>query len=444
MMKKKALLVNPWVYDFSCYDLFSKPLGLLEIASFLKANSFEVELIDCMDRLNPRLESFTGEKPDKGRIPICGIYHSEEVSKPGVFKDVPRKYKRHGMPEKLFKILLEETAKPDIILVTSGMTYWYTGVFEAISLLKEHFPGTPVMLGGIYATLCHGHASRHSGADMVFKGPDMSGIAKAVSALSGKDCAISDGRFMSAYELYPRLDYATLRLSSGCPYKCSYCGWYLLNPEFYQIEPEEAARQIDHFYRKMGIKNFAFYDEALFYNADNYIMEVLRILADIGVKANFYTPNGLHAKFLTKDLAESLRRSGFIAPRIGFESAYDTRQKTTGGKVDNRELVEAISLLKDAGYSSSEIGVNILIGLPDQSEREVEESMRFCHKYGVRVHLEEYSPVPGTPYFDRSGIALDADPLLHNNSAFPLYDKERYSAIQGLKQLNTELNRKNH
>ncbi len=442
MGKQKALLVNPWVYDFVCYDLFFKPLGLLEIAACLKSNAFEVDLIDCMDRLNPRLESFLGKKPGKGRIPLCGNYYSEEAPKPGIFKDIPRKYKRHGMPEKLFKILLEEAARPDIILVTSGMTYWYNGVFEAIRLLKKRFPGTPVMLGGIYATLCNDHASRSSGADIVFKGPDMGGITKAISALSGKDVVLPRGRLISAYELYPRLDYVTLRLSSGCPYKCSYCGWYLLNPEFYQIEPAEAAREINYFYQKMGIRNFAFYDEALFYNAQTHIMEILSILAEMGVKANFYTPNGFHAKFLTRELAGLLRRSGFVEPRLGFESADAVRQKMTGGKVDNRELVRAISLLRGAGYPSSEIGVYILIGLPEQPEREVEESIRFAHKYGVRVHLEEYSPVPGTPYYERSGLAPDADPLLHNNSAFPLYDKERYPEIQRLKQLNYKLNRK--
>lgn len=37
-MKKplRALLINPYIYDFSCYDLFSKPIGLLQIAAALK------------------------------------------------------------------------------------------------------------------------------------------------------------------------------------------------------------------------------------------------------------------------------------------------------------------------------------------------------------------------------------------------------------------------
>ena len=31
------LLINPWIYDFAAYDLWSKPLGLLYIAALLKS-----------------------------------------------------------------------------------------------------------------------------------------------------------------------------------------------------------------------------------------------------------------------------------------------------------------------------------------------------------------------------------------------------------------------
>lgn len=37
-MKKplRALLINPYTYDFACYDLFSKTIGLLQIAAAFK------------------------------------------------------------------------------------------------------------------------------------------------------------------------------------------------------------------------------------------------------------------------------------------------------------------------------------------------------------------------------------------------------------------------
>ncbi len=66
--------------------------------------------------------------------------------------------------------------RPDAVLVTSLMTYWYPGVTAAIRLVREYFPGVPVILGGIYASLCPDHARSHSGADLVLTGPWETGL----------------------------------------------------------------------------------------------------------------------------------------------------------------------------------------------------------------------------------------------------------------------------
>jgi hypothetical protein len=38
------------------------------------------------------------------------------------------------------------------------MTYWYPGVVEAIARVRARFGAVPVVLGGVYATLCTDHA----------------------------------------------------------------------------------------------------------------------------------------------------------------------------------------------------------------------------------------------------------------------------------------------
>jgi hypothetical protein len=435
------LLINPWVYDFACYDLFNKPLGLLEIAALLKESGFSIELIDAMDRFDPWLEKFLGESPVKFQKRPCGNYYSEEVPKPPVFKAIPRKYKRHGMPPDVFIEKLSAVSAPDIILVTSGMTYWYEGVFEVISILKAEFPGVPVVLGGIYATLCHDHAMKHSGADHVYMGTDLAGIASLLSGISGREVKAAREYYSPAYELYPKLEYATLRTSNGCPYRCSYCAWHLLNPKYRRNDPESVVNEISRIQSSFGVNDFAFYDEALLYHADEHIIPIIKGLMKKGVKARFHTPNGLHARYVTERLARFFKECNFVEPRLGFESADRSRQDDTGGKVSNEDLGVAITALQSAGYSTSQIGVNILIGLPGQSVSEVEESIRFANTFKVRVHLEEYSPVPGTAYYTRCGIPADADPLIHNNSAFPLHGPEKVAEFERLKELNQKLNK---
>lgn len=438
----RALLVNPWIYDFACYDLFSKPIGILQIAALLKKVGFEVEFIDCLDRFHPALVGFLGGTPVRSSVFGSGNYYSETVKKPDIFKEIRRHYKRYGMPPSVFEELLKGIEHPDIILVTSGMTYWYKGVCEAIEILKEQFPHVPLVLGGIYATLCYEHASEASGADFVFKGGDIEAILKSLFAVLNRKLSLdSIPTFLSpAYELYPQLHYVSLRTSSGCPYRCTYCGWYVVNPQFYQRNPDEVVSEIAHFYKELHIRNFAFYDDALFYNPQNHIIRILRSLLAEGISAHFHTPNGLHARFLNRELSFLLRKAGFVQPRLGFESAHASRQKKTGGKVSNRDLSHAVDFLKEAGYQPAEIGVYLMIGLPQQSSEEVKDSIYFVHTLKVRVYLEEYSPVPGTPDYRSSGLNEDSDPLLHNNSVFPFHGPKRSLEFQRLKDLNHRLN----
>jgi hypothetical protein len=63
--KKDILLINPWIYDFTAYDFWLKPLGLLYIAAILKKHSdFSLHFIDCLDRHHPLLGRKLKTKPD--------------------------------------------------------------------------------------------------------------------------------------------------------------------------------------------------------------------------------------------------------------------------------------------------------------------------------------------------------------------------------------------
>ena len=89
---------------------------------------------------------------------------------PFPLKSIPKNYSRYGIPEEILLKKLSNIEEPDLICVSSGMTYWYPGVFKIIEITRNLFKKTSIVLGGIYATLCYEHAKRHSGADIIFNG----------------------------------------------------------------------------------------------------------------------------------------------------------------------------------------------------------------------------------------------------------------------------------
>ncbi|MBA7606465.1 hypothetical protein ES703_13614 [subsurface metagenome] len=131
---KRLLLVNPWIHDFAAFDFWLKPLGLLRIAGALMDAGAEVHLLDLADRNHPWLHERT--KTDEwGR----GKFFAEEIAKPRILDRVPRKFRRYGLPKGILDEKLSELPDADAVLVTSSMTYWYTGVRETIEVLHKRY-----------------------------------------------------------------------------------------------------------------------------------------------------------------------------------------------------------------------------------------------------------------------------------------------------------------
>ncbi|MDO9515083.1 MAG: radical SAM protein [Syntrophales bacterium] len=439
-MQKRLLLVNPWINDFAAYDLWSAPLGLLSLASTLRENGYEVALVDCLNNLHRGIRAPKRASSGKGN------FFKEEIAKPEALRDVPRKYSRYGIPPALFEADLLDMPRPDAIFVTSMMTYWYPGVFETIETLRRALPGVPVVLGGNYATLCTGHATRHSGADIVAAGEGEKALPGVLKDLfnelpsfipSAEDL---DSYPYPAFDLLPGRDQVSVMTSRGCPFRCSYCASHLLSGEFRRRSLIAVVDEIEFWNRKFGIRNFSFYDDALLVEPEARAIPMMEEILQRGMDCSFHCPNGLHLRNMDASLASLMFRAGFRTIRFGFETASALRQTDTGGKVTNEETRDAVACLLEAGYRGDDIGIYILCGLPGQSASEVRESIDFARSCGGRPVITEFSPIPGTPIWkeavDASPYDIEEEPLYHNNTLLPCRTEEfTYGMYQELKNL---------
>jgi radical SAM superfamily enzyme YgiQ (UPF0313 family) len=442
-MKKNILLINPWIYDFAAYDLWIKPLGLLYIASLLRKNDFNVRFIDCLNPYHPLSGKVTNNKlprrTDSGR----GKFLKETISKPHPLRYIKRRYNRYGITPDIFVEELNSSGRPDLILVTSMMTYWYPGVFDAIKIAKETYPGIPIILGGIYATICSEHALK-SGADYTICGEGEKYIPALLKEILGVETIFTpdhhniDSLPYPAFDLLPVIDQISILTSRGCPFKCTYCASHLLCENFIQRDPIKVVDEISFWYRNFGVNNFSFYDDALLVNSERIAIPMLKEIIRRRLPCQFHCPNGLHLNEITHALSKLIYKAGFRTIRFGFESSNVMTQENTGGKVNNEQLKIAVTYLKEAGYSSKELGIYLLCGLPGQEASEVKDSIRFVQSCGARPIISEYSPIPGTALWESSvnvsPFDLEGEPLFHNNSLLPCRsDKLSFQTYQELK-----------
>jgi radical SAM superfamily enzyme YgiQ (UPF0313 family) len=279
-------------------NMWSRPLGLLKVAEYMSQFELQIGLIDCTDVF---------EKRQYG----TGNYPREIVEKPEVVKKIPRFFKRYGISLSEFKEKLESFMPYDFVFLTSIMSYWYPGVLKAIEIVRKVSPNVPIILGGIYATLFHEHASKYSDADIVYKGLIRENITSSLEKLgirlNNKTTQNNNSPLLTLkpyyqLNLYTSYPFAPILTSQGCPFRCPYCASSVLTDSFVQREPYDVVKEIGALYEN-GINDFAFYDDALLVNAESHIKRILREVIRSNLRVRFHCPNGIHARFIDDELA---------------------------------------------------------------------------------------------------------------------------------------------
>jgi hypothetical protein len=433
------LLVNPWIHDFAAYDYWARPYGLLQLAAMLRQSGLRVSYIDCLDRFHP-LAVPTDDAGRHGR----GPYLKTAIAKPPGLSDIQRTYSRYGIRPEWLHDDLARLPRPDLILVTSVMTYWYPGVFETIAILKERFAEVPLLLGGIYARLCPEHARAQGGADQVVtdNGERLPDLIRHYTgyAFSGPfDPLDLDALPYPAFDLQHRISAVPLLTSRGCPFDCAYCANRRLHPRMVRRSPALVAAEVEYWHRRHGVVDFAFYDDALLVDAEAYALPMLEGIIRLGLPIFFHTPNALHICAITSETARAMFAAGFHTLRLGLESTAFEARAGLDRKVTENEFKKAVGHLKQAGFQSGQIGAFLLTGLPGLSMAAVEASIDVVRAAGITPVPTYYTPIPHTRLWPAAVAAsrydLAGDPVFCNNALLPCREGDfSWQALSRIKQ----------
>lgn len=448
-MATEIILINPWIYDFAAYDLWSKPLGLLYLAACLRECGYEIHLIDCLDVYHPEMTLSSDMTPPKRRVYGTGKFWKKKISKPASLSHVKRSYSRYGIKKELLIKELKQIKNPSAILVTSLMTYWYPGVKEVIHLAKEVHPDIPVILGGIYTKICKEHAHQVSGADYIASEITVDDMKSLLGILHRFNVPVMDKNSdkkplpYPAFDTLNRIDHICVLTSTGCPYKCRYCASPFLHSRLRRREPESIIEEITYWVKNHGVQDFAFYDDALLIDFERHMGIVLDGLLKKNINPRFHTPNAIHIKEISPDIARLLRRSNFCTIRLGLETSDFIMRRDLDEKVSGGDFERSVYYLKNAGFSKKEIGTYILMGLPEQTVHSVLSTIKFVNRTGATPYLAEYSPIPHTALWkkavEHSEYDIANEPLFHNNSLLPCWDGSKRERVPELKKIVREI-----
>jgi len=381
----------------------------------LRSCGAQVALMDAMD------QTWADVPWPRPKADGTSHYPKTPIPKPPLFQHIPRRFCRYGHgPERIHEALRQLTPPPDLVLVTSIMTYWYPSTVETVRMVRRLWPRTPIAVGGVYPTLCPHHAQRLE-ADLLIRGPaEDPANWSALWGLLGESAPplpLSPG-FALAQDILHEPRFGVLLGSRGCPFACPYCASAVLSPGFRQA-PLKTVRQQLHRLLDHGLRHIAFYDDALLLRPETWLWDILDEGRRHGV--TFHTPNAVHVRALSPETCRRLWQGGVRSLRLGLET-LDFRHRLDA-KLTLEEWQCAAVALREAGFRAEHIRAYVLFGLPQQDDAALEATIQEAGRLGIPVELAFYSPIPGTPLFALAQKAspwpLEDEPLTQNNSLWP-------------------------
>lgn len=404
-------LINP-PQVFSRFQVaagITPPLGVAYLAAYLRANDVDVEIVDGL-----------GEAPAQ-----------------------VHPFRRHALLRglDLDEVVARVSERTTLIGISNLFTFAWPAVDELARRLKEAFPGAPIVVGGPHPGALPTECLQSPWLDYVAIGEGEVPLLQLVRALAAgssledveaiawrdadgavrwkpqKESLVKELESLPfpARDLLPMENYVTTQeahgpvggrwtsiLSSrGCPYGCTFCESRLTR--WRARSAVDVVDEIEECVTRWGITEFHFED-------DNMTISAKRILAMAdelerrGLSIRWQTPNGIRASVTDRATLQAMRDSGCEHITLAPESGSRRVLNEIIQKGKDFELPQLVEVAREAHDLGMKVAAYFILGLPGETEAEVEESIAYAREL-ARAGVDEvgfglFIPLPGTPLWD--------------------------------------------
>ncbi|MBU4263829.1 MAG: B12-binding domain-containing radical SAM protein [Proteobacteria bacterium] len=380
-MRKKVLLINP-------RKGWRPPLGLLYVASYVRAAGYEVKVVEFIDEVFfPR-----------GNDDLWG-----EI----------------------------EHFSPDFIGL--GVISWNRRVAgEIIARLKRLLPAAILFCGGKDPTFKPA-AYFDFGVDYVVHGEGEQSCVRLLDALNAGEevlaikglYLLSNGELVNtgksepvpvtnllypAFELVDYDHYCDIRLGGipghfvrtgflmanrGCPFKCRFCTDPIRN--IYRERPiEDIIAEIKWQIDNWQIKGLVLLDD-LFYFSDSRVSEFCNRILEEGIRLKLYAQTRVD-RIGSKETLALMAKAGFIQLALGVESGSQRMLDIMNKGTRLSQIVKAIADINEAGIYTYAF---LIIGFPEETENDLQLTEKFLQQVKPTFAAVNYfMPMPGTEYYN--------------------------------------------
>lgn len=377
-------------------------------------HEFRVLLIDCSRPLDPleRVGSGMGNQhhPPVGLMAIASYAERSEISQHLKIKVVDSSIDYKNTQE--LKELIADFA-PD--MVGLRCLQWYTEQFHWIlNHIKQSYPKVITIAGGPYPNGSPKDVMKNDpNLDMVVVGEGEETFLDLLKAYIFKN-SIKNVRGIFCRDVnneivftgdrpqnpnidelgfpnWEKLDFrsyekimshapikrkaAPILTSRGCPYKCTYC--HELFQKKLRVRSTESVMAELEMLVGLGVKDIIIIDDI--FNLDNKrVIQIFDQVMKKNLKLNFYYPNGLRADQMPNHVIDAMVDGGSVQFIYALESGSSRVQKLVKKNLNFEKFDQAMSHTLSRKVM---VDVFMMIGFPDETEEEVEQTLSKVFKY---------------------------------------------------------------
>jgi hopanoid C-3 methylase HpnR len=309
--------------------------------------------------------------------------------------------------------------RPDVVAFSCNYLANVPEIVDLAKLTKERLPDSFFFVGGHSASFIARDLLEHGeGAiDCVLKGEGEATVADLLSAVESDRDALTkvpgvvtpngEGpppRFVESLDdLHPARDLvrhrrkyfigvldpcASIELSRGCPWDCSFCSaWTFYGRSYRVVTPERAVEEV----ARVKEPGLFIVDDVAFIQA-KHGLEIGEAIARRGIKKQYYLETRGDVLLRNKEVFQFWRKLGLRYMFLGIEAIDEEGLKMHRKRISLGKNFEALEFARSLDIN---VAINIIAD-PDWDRRRFAAIREWCQEIPEIVNISVNTPYPGT------------------------------------------------